>query len=285
MDSIWLDENIKMPCKFLKSYTIYQFNGETFNYKDEILEWLKSEKISRSDIIVIEINTEYDRKLLQSYWASMKMFSKIMRLVYQNKAYLLHIVSFLNGKITSIISNDDPRPKFLMNNYEKISLIKLELLEQYILKFNDVIASEIKSQRISIALRAWDACSCFADYENMAVELFIALESLFTTDNNEVSYKLANRMAWFCYPESSKERFEMFTLVKKGYNIRSKVVHGQKFISNEDIELIKVVHNETRRILINILDNLELIEIFCRENSKLDDYFNRISLGLKNGNK
>ena len=55
----------------------------------------------------------------------------------------------------------------------------------------------------------------------------IALESLYLSDDKELSYKLALRAA-FVLTSSKKEREKVFTWLKQAYGARGKVAHGKK---------------------------------------------------------
>lgn len=55
---------------------------------------------------------------------------------------------------------------------------------------------------------------------------FVSLESLFSDNGGETTYKVAIRAAHFLYPNDSQKRKDIFDFIKKGYSIRSKFVHG-----------------------------------------------------------
>ena len=65
-------------------------------------------------------------------------------------------------------------------------------------------------------------------YLPLKISFYIAiLESLFTTDNNEVTHKVTERVVFYLEGSGTEKRSN-FDLVKKAYGIRSKFVHGQK---------------------------------------------------------
>ena len=61
---------------------------------------------------------------------------------------------------------------------------------------------------------------------DLAIDLRIALESLFLDDGNraELSFRLALRAAWYLGAEGD-ERTKIFEAVRDAYNIGSKAVH------------------------------------------------------------
>jgi len=57
---------------------------------------------------------------------------------------------------------------------------------------------------------------------------FIALESLFSTDNNEISFKVSLRASYFLYSKNKEKRSRVFNILRNGYDLRSGFVHGLK---------------------------------------------------------
>jgi len=60
------------------------------------------------------------------------------------------------------------------------------------------------------------------------LDLMIALENLFLKETHqELSYKLSMRMAYILGVDK-KDRINIFNFIKDAYNLRSKIVHGEK---------------------------------------------------------
>ena len=83
--------------------------------------------------------------------------------------------------------------------------------------------------------------------EDKLIDLIVALESLLVKENQELSYRLSLRTS-FLLGKNNKERKELFCLMKKAYNLRSKIVHGSKYknevkINNKTIPIYKLVSN------------------------------------------
>lgn len=101
-----------------------------------------------------------------------------------------------------------------------------------------------------------------------------ALETLFTTDNMELSHKLAERTAFFLADEDSKS--EIFSIIKKAYTVRSKLTHGAS-LDQKQIDNLSEISSQTDRILrkafMKILDDDKLRELFDSNNKRIDDYF------------
>lgn len=109
------------------------------------------------------------------------------------------------------------------------------------------------------------------------VNLSIALECLFSTDNRELTYKLSQRVAFFIANNSLK-RTEIFKNVKTIYDLRSKIVHGTVLKSNLKKKINEAVENlesYLRSSIIRILDDPKLISIF-KNNTEINQYFDTI---------
>ncbi|WP_211184721.1 HEPN domain-containing protein [Paenibacillus lemnae] len=98
-----------------------------------------------------------------------------------------------------------------------------------------------------------------------------ALECLFTTDNTEVSHKIAERAA-LLIGESFDNRIEIFNLIKKAYGIRSKLTHGQAINESEE-NLIRYSQNldEILRNIVNIHN-----EFMSYNKNQLEDFFTNL---------
>ena len=101
-----------------------------------------------------------------------------------------------------------------------------------------------------------------------------ALETIFTTDNMEISHKLAERTAFFLSDRLSKPN--VFSIIKKAYTVRSKLTHGAS-LDSKQINTIFDISSETDSILresfIKILNDKVLIDLFDSNNQKIDKYF------------
>jgi len=78
-----------------------------------------------------------------------------------------------------------------------------------------------------------------------------ALECLFSTSRNKISHNVAERAASLV-KNTVIERDELYKKIKKAYNVRSRIVHGDPLNNNEDelAEMSKVLDNLLRNILL-----------------------------------
>lgn len=104
--------------------------------------------------------------------------------------------------------------------------------------------------------------------EDKLIDYIIAFESLFTKEPQELSYRLSIRVSFFM-GKSHKDRKKIFTLIKKAYDLRSKIVHGMNYDKNVE------VNGEN----IPIQDFVSRIEELLRESIKSSLQFkNHVSL-------
>jgi hypothetical protein len=104
-----------------------------------------------------------------------------------------------------------------------------------------------------------------------------AFEALASTDIQELSHKLAERIACLLEP-AGEARMQLFRDVKAAYSLRSKVVHGGRGEANlrERVERAAIACDQiARRLLRNILDDEALHERFIlgRAEKTMEDYF------------
>lgn len=100
------------------------------------------------------------------------------------------------------------------------------------------------------------------------VSYITAIECLFTTSRAELSHKASERVAILA--GGTKEvRLKTYMLLKKAYDVRSKIVHGSILTGrHEDLMEVSIgLDNILRRFL------SERNEIFTKSNEQIDEYF------------
>ena len=86
------------------------------------------------------------------------------------------------------------------------------------------------------------------------LDLMITLENLFLKGTHqELSYKLSMRMA-YVLGEGQKDRIDIFNFIKDAYNLRSKIVHGEKSDKLNNQKLLEL-RKLTRKSIIYFLEN------------------------------
>lgn len=109
-----------------------------------------------------------------------------------------------------------------------------------------------------------------------ALDLMIALESIFSDDNDAISYKIALRTSYLAESNGDK-RLEIYNFVKQAYKTRSKIVHGSRednwLSENSFIPRLKNIDalEEIVRRCLNILIKMSKRGIILKA-SNLDKY-------------
>lgn len=105
-----------------------------------------------------------------------------------------------------------------------------------------------------------------------------AFESLFSTDNAELSHKLSERVALFL-KNYDYDPFKVYNDVKSFYSIRSKVTHGDSLQDgkvNTIPELSQLCDEYLRYIINTILSDAKLTDIFDGDKEKQENYFKEL---------
>ena len=81
-------------------------------------------------------------------------------------------------------------------------------------------------EKLRVPIHRWRRSKAASNGVDLAIDLRIALESLFLDEGNnaELSFRLALRAAWYLGAEGD-ERTKIFEAVRDAYNIGSKAVH------------------------------------------------------------
>lgn len=100
------------------------------------------------------------------------------------------------------------------------------------------------------------------------------LETLFTTDNGEVTHKVSERLSF--YLQNEFDKLETYKFIKQCYNIRSKFMHGQIF--SENTEILSQYSEKIDNILRVLLNKIIVtdFEIFMKKDEDLIKYFNEL---------
>ena len=86
------------------------------------------------------------------------------------------------------------------------------------------------------------------------LDLMIVLENLYLKNTSqELSYKLSMRMAHIL-GKNKEERIHIYDFIKEAYNLRSKIVHGERLIALDKLKFIEL-RELTRKSIIYFLEN------------------------------
>jgi hypothetical protein len=275
IENIHIEDGVTMPVKLSdKAYLHDFYNGEYPN-KELVQKWVKEVDGHWGKYpCVIEIKGNYDPKDFNNITGLVDAYINIIRLVEYNRAFLYKVLFFEDGSGPNpIISKDGDYPLFFGKD-DKLSSTDCLRISDTI----DRVIKNAKNKKMLMAIRYWNLSSCSSNYENTVIQLFIALESLLTTDSQEVTYKLAHRFAWLSSDDPDK-RLEIFSKIKKGYNIRSKTVHGDKLVESDELDLIREIHSLSRDLILKILSNQKVLDLFTGKKEGLNEFYNYLALG------
>lgn len=102
-----------------------------------------------------------------------------------------------------------------------------------------------------------------------------ALETLFTTDINELAHKLSERVAFFLGNHGYRKSV-VFRDIKSAYAVRSKLSHGDVLKPKQVEELPKIsqtIDNYLREIMNILFYDKDLLSIFDSHNQQIEEYF------------
>lgn len=158
-------------------------------------------------------------------------------------------LSFSNGKLRMgglsswpLLFKPGHYPGFSINPYELLET-EVDTLREFWRDFQGK-RQKGKLNDLKIAIGRFNS-SYGEGLEDRLIDQMIALESLYLGDFQELRYKLALRAA-FLIARDRKERTQVLKRLKKAYDARSKVVHGQKPPDNL-IELVEYTEEYLRQ--------------------------------------
>jgi hypothetical protein len=97
-----------------------------------------------------------------------------------------------------------------------------------------------------------------------------------------VTSQLASRIAWLLYPNDAEGRMGHFALVKTVYDIRSRIVHGGAYKTDEVETWYMMLLYITRTVLIKVISEDRLFRTFFNRDSKdCEVLLKRLSLGCE----
>jgi hypothetical protein len=170
-----------------------------------------------------------------------------------------HLILELSKKeLDQIITNHDKIEMYF--HQRNSSSLRFHLEKDYSRIARSLVFVKQAREARNIAYKISNYCSAF--------------EALFSTDSNELTYKLSQRVSFFLKDELSA--IETFNILKKGYAIRSKLTHGD-VLSNtqikEIVDISKSVDEILRLSLNKILISEDLKKVFDSTKENVDSYF------------
>ncbi len=170
-----------------------------------------------------------------------------------------HIILELNKKeLDELVINHDKIEMYF--HHKNSSSLRFHLEKDYSRIARSLVFVKQAREARNIAYKISNYCSAF--------------EALFSTDSNELTYKLSQRVSFFLKEDLSA--IETFNILKKGYAIRSKLTHGD-VLNNSQIKEISDISkfiDEILRLALNkILASEDLKKVFDSTKESVDSYF------------
>lgn len=142
-------------------------------------------------------------------------------------------------------------------------------------------------KRLQTALRRFGLTYQRRLPEDELIDLVVCLESLFSTDSEEVAYKTSLRATIVLSKTgASWDRLQLFRFLKRCYSLRSELVHGLKVYIPDSINLVDTTVRKmgfverlrriTREAILYFLRNPQVID--CSTQS-LSRYYDELCLG------
>ncbi len=216
---------IKIPGKFVEHLAQ--------NYSD-LLKTIPSEAEWVVSLPYIE-NTNRANDLLVDLITALRLHQK-GRVV----AGLLTSAKFQNSEWSSIGGTTSWTPVSSLDFFQEDPIYKLHHTD--VLEVNKLLQN-IRQWReagllniVDITLKRFHS-AYHGEIEDRIIDQMIAFESLFIRESQELTYKLALRMA-FLLGRTKPKRDEIFRNMKKAYNYRSRIVHGDNPPTKEELRVI-----------------------------------------------
>lgn len=149
-------------------------------------------------------------------------------------------------------------------------------------KFEDLDFSKNENTFLRTAIRRFGIAIDQRTFEDKIVDYVISFESLFSAKGIDIQHKMSNRIA-LLLGKNNQERVDLFHFIKKSYDIRSRIVHG------DQIKNIKIQEKPySMEKIVTRLDEIARESVKCfpsliKKYGKKDDIHNEIDIsGLDN---
>ena len=149
----------------------------------------------------------------------------------------------------SLVDSESQRTSVVLdpNAGDRVTLEHLEWVRQHWINAGHLVQ---KHSKFALAMRAFDNCS-FGCYPELALlQLWGALEALFSPGRDELRFRISTNVATFLEPPG-RERHPLQKRVAKLYDSRSAVAHGRA--QNIEDALIET-YAVTRHVLLTIIE-------------------------------
>lgn len=277
---VFFEKSVKFPFPLGQSLVIHDFYTGNYPYKDQVQEWVKKRQEWGIYPIVVEIKREHTLQESHNIFESMRYVCRVIRLVKYNGIYMTHLLSYQHERHMQSISNDEPGASSYLGGNDYISECDLKKINAVLKKFRRIFSDPNNNQRLLRAMYFWNSSACSGTFERKAIEVFIALESLFIlTTDGRFTEPLLTRSSWFLGKSNASIRTRYRTKIWEAYHKRGLLVHGGKFVEAKELPSIQNIHKIVRRIILQIINKKSFLSAFIKQESDLQIYFNTLTSG------
>ena len=190
-------------------------------------------------------------------------YFKLNRLINGLKLYKEGRISIVNRIEKRFDSDPDIlSKKFIQRHYSAnpyyyknyiITKDEIEYLQKFLKKYFEIFNDPQLSSMMDIPIYRFCRINDATNLENRVIDLFIALESLFSRDEQSLEHRISSRVSFVI--GDGKNNKKLYSFLKVLYSIRSRIVHGDTY----EKELKKINKIITFEEAIQVLDKLTRI--------------------------
>jgi|GEM_PF-5514397 len=269
--------------------------------------------ISRSDLClfhefsapqVIVERSDVSTKMSVKGWKewSVSVADKKMVIIRMLRAFIFTKAIDLWIKPLLFIQGNRANPSFLSREY--INMYRMKGMPTETMGDDDIkIAKELygrmkklagKAETAKKPLKLVQAITFFwvsQTTENIDLAfttLVTSLEALLLTGRRELKHKLAERVA-FLLGGTAEEKIRNHILLSEIYDIRSKIVHGEKHLKGDkDIKYLHSVFDIARKCIRKTIiedDLMNLFSLSLKKSDKFEKFFRNLVYGINDSKK
>jgi hypothetical protein len=122
------------------------------------------------------------------------------------------------------IRQEGPYPAKYTSGYGGLFVVEANEVDSLVSFVNDL--KDVRTDPFAVALRRFHLYFDRDLIQDRAIDLIVALESMFSEDPEAIAYKIALRAACLIEPEAHKRK-ALFDFIRKAYRARNSIVHAK----------------------------------------------------------
>lgn len=241
------------------------------------------------DLGEIELGIESDLKCEVLELRKIGTLLATLRLIKPNESVIRYMIADPNNRTSkTIILENKIFPAFLDDRIreKRIERRDFSILQEIWPKVESLYNKEYFS-RVRNAIDFIEHSRWNWGFNDSLINLVTGLESIFTTESQELSYKIGLRGAWFIHPfkKDYDKRQNLYKDLRSMYSYRSAMLHGNDIskYKKDSTKYLQTAQYVLRAAIIKILRDEHgenLFQIFSTKGSKqLEEYFLKLTTG------